>query len=107
MNNILEHILSRKNTVILIFVVAIIMGIASYLKIPKELQPSIQIPVILVSAAQKGISPEDNINLIVKPLEKYLYNVKGLKKMTSYASIGKGTIHLEFFPDHNLDQSNY
>ena len=46
----------------------------------QESDPDISIPVIYVSMSHKGISPDDSERLIVKPMEKELKNIEGVKK---------------------------
>jgi multidrug efflux pump len=85
----------------LIAVVLIAGGIA-YMKIPKEAQPDIPIPQLLVQVSYPGVSPEDSARLLVKPLETALNSVEGIKTMTSRAYQGMAIILLEF--DVNFDK---
>jgi len=85
----------------LIAVVLIAGGIA-YMKIPKEAQPDIPIPQLLVQVSYPGVSPEDSARLLVKPLETALNSVEGIKIMTSRAYQGMAIILLEF--DVNFDK---
>ena len=71
-------------------------GFYQYNSLPKESDPDISLPVIYISLSLKGISPEDSERLLVKPLEKELKNIEGLKKLSSTSFQGGGNIVLEF-----------
>ena len=74
----------------------IVFGFYQYNTLPKESDPDISLPVIYISLAHKGISPEDSERLLIKPVEKELKNIEGLKKIDSTAYQGGGNVVLEF-----------
>ena len=74
----------------------IVFGFYQYNTLPKESDPDISLPVIYILLAHKGISPEDSERLLVKPIEKELKNIEGLKKINSTAYQGGGNVVLEF-----------
>ena len=47
----------------------LIAGALAYQSMPKEAEPDIQIPIIYVSLAYQGISPEDSERLLLRPVE--------------------------------------
>lgn len=59
MNQIIEAAFSRTSAVLVSLVLLFVVGISSYLTIPKEAKPDIDIPVAYVSVSYEGISPED------------------------------------------------
>ena len=73
--------------------------------IPKEAQPDIPIPVIVVQVPYPGISPEDSERLLVKPLETYLRSIEGLKTITARAYQGFAVIILEFDVNFNKEKA--
>jgi len=74
----------------------IVFGLYQYNTLPKESDPDISLPVIYISLSHKGISPEDSERLLIKPVEKELKNIEGLKKITSTSYQGGGNVVLEF-----------
>ncbi|MGB7335981.1 MAG: efflux RND transporter permease subunit [Salaquimonas sp.] len=92
----LETILSRPKTVLTLMIVMTIAGILSYISVPKEANPDIDVPVYYVSIGQRGVSPEDAERLLVKPMETQLRGLEGLKEITAIASEGHAGIVLEF-----------
>jgi len=75
--------INNKYTVYLITVIAILFGFYSYVSLPKELFPEINIPTIMVQTIYPGNPPVDIENLISRPLEKEIESIDGIKKMTS------------------------
>ena len=96
MNKIIDMAFSRSRTVLLAFVFILISGMLGYQSIPKESEPDIAIPIIYVSMTHDGISPEDAERLLIKPMEKELQTIEGLKEMKSTASEGHASVQLEF-----------
>ena len=92
----LESILSRPRTVLTLMIVLITAGIVTYISIPKEANPDIDVPIYYVSVGQRGVSPADAERLLVKPMETQLRGLEGLKEVTAVASEGHAAIILEF-----------
>ncbi len=99
----LRAVLERPRTVLTMLAVAVIMGTVSYVTIPKEANPDIDVPIFYVSIAQQGISPEDAERLLVRPMETKLRSLDGLKRITAIASEGHAGIVLEFQVDFEKD----
>ncbi len=94
--------LNNKNTVYLITVIAIVFGLYSYVSMPKELFPDINIPTIMVQTLYPGNPPVDIENLLTRPLEKEIESVKGIKKMTTVSSQDASNVFVEFQTDVNI-----
>jgi multidrug efflux pump len=96
MTSALAVILSRPKTVLLMMVVMVIAGVISYISVPKEANPDIDVPVYFVSVTQQGISPGDAERLLVRPLESKLRGLDGLKEITTISAQSNATAVLEF-----------
>jgi multidrug efflux pump subunit AcrB len=97
--------LKNKNTVYLLTVILLFFGMYSYRSLPKELFPEIVWPQIMVQTIYPGNSPEDIENLITRPLEKEIENVRGLKELTSISSQDASMIFVEFNTDVDLEDA--
>jgi len=91
---------ARLTISLLIFLVA--AGAVAYQSVPKEAEPDVAIPIIYVSLAYQGISPEDSERLLLRPVETQLKSLKGLKEMRSAAFQGGGYVLVEFDPSTDL-----
>lgn len=105
MIDMLEGVLRRPKTVFVLMIALLISGIFSYINIPKEDSPDIDVPVFYVSIAQQGISPEDAERLLVRPMETELRGLDGLKELTAIAAEGHAGIILEFDISFNKDDA--
>ena len=96
MLTIIEAALSRTRSVLMVFLLLLITGVITYANIAKEANPDITIPNIYVSMVHDGISPEDAERMLVRPMEKELKSIAGIKEMKSTASEGHASINIEF-----------
>jgi len=103
MNNMISGALSHSRTVLMIFVLLLVSGVVTYSNIPKESNPDVPIPVIYVSIVHDGISPEDAERMLVKPMERELRSIDGVKEMKATAGEGFASITLEFIAGLDSD----
>ena len=92
-------------TVYLLLAFIFVAGIISYMTIPKESSPDVQIPIIYVSLRLEGISPEDGQRLLLRPMEKELLSIEGLKRLEGHATEGFASLVLEFDAGFDSDQA--
>jgi multidrug efflux pump subunit AcrB len=97
--------LKNRNTVYLLAVILLIAGITSYRNLPKELFPEIVWPQIMIQTLYFGNSPEDIENLVTRPIEKEVENVRGLKEITSISAQDASMIFVEFNTDVDLEDA--
>ena len=105
MNAIIDAAFTRARTIALVFVMLIIAGESSYFSIPKEAEPDVTIPIVYVSVIYDGISPEDSERLLIRPLEKELQTIEGLREMKATGSQGFASVTLEFDAGFDADQA--
>ncbi|WP_162652466.1 efflux RND transporter permease subunit [Lentilitoribacter sp. Alg239-R112] len=99
----LQAIISRPKTVLTLMVVLVIAGVMTYINVPKEANPDIDVPVYFVTVSQQGISPRDAERLLVRPLETQLRGLDGLKEITTVSNEGLALAVLEFTIDSDKD----
>ncbi len=105
MNALIESFVERPRAVLLILAMLITAGIVSYVTIPKEAEPDIQLATMYVNIIHEGISPEDAERLLIRPMETELRTIEGLKEMRSTGAEGAGVIILEFEAGFDSDQA--
>ncbi|MEN8008521.1 MAG: efflux RND transporter permease subunit, partial [Candidatus Krumholzibacteriota bacterium] len=84
--------------------IIILLGLKSYVELPRESSPDVKIPFVMVVAPYAGTSPEDMENLVTRKLEQQLKGVEDLKEMTSSSSYGMSVITMEF--ESKVDMSD-
>ena len=77
-------------------ILVVLFGLLSILRIPIQLTPDVDRPVITVSTSWIGASPQEIESEIIDRQEDKLKGVTNLKKMTSTSSQSSGKIRLEF-----------
>lgn len=68
----------------------------SPIRLPVQLTPNLDEPIVTVSTTWEGASPEEVEREIVDPQEDFLKSITNLRKMTSSCDQGGGTVELEF-----------
>jgi len=91
---------------ITVFVMAaglMVFGTISYLTLPREAEPDITIPYIIVTTTYRGVSPSDMETSVTKPIEDKLKSLRDVKKITSTSAEGMSSIVIEFQPTIDID----
>jgi multidrug efflux pump len=88
--------IDNKVTVYILTIIICILGVSSYISLPKESFPDITVPTIYVQTINAGNSPTNIENTITKPIEKKLKSVAGIKKVTSNSLQDVSVIVVEF-----------
>ena len=96
MKNYIDTAVSRSRTTLSIFVAIMLTGFGSYLSIPVELNPDVEVPIIITTIIHEGISPEDAERLLAKPTEVELKSLDGITQISSFSSENAATIITEF-----------
>lgn len=77
-------------------ILVLLFGVIALARIPVQLVPDVDRPVVTVRTNWSGRSPEEIEKSIIIEQEQKLKSVQGLWKMTSLASLGSARITLEF-----------
>ncbi|MFT4862589.1 MAG: multidrug efflux pump [Pseudohongiellaceae bacterium] len=96
MSNYIDAAISRARTTLSVFVAIMLTGFVSYLSIPVELNPDVEVPIIISTIIHDGISPEDAERLLAKPAELELKTLDGITSISSFSSENAATIITEF-----------
>ena len=81
MRGLISSAIHYSRTAWLLLILIFLAGVVSYANIAKESSPDVPIPRIFVSVTYDGISPEDSVSLLVKPLENELKSITGLDEL--------------------------
>lgn len=93
---VIESAMRRSRTVVLSLAVIIVAGVVTYIGVPKEAEPDINIPMVYVSIVHDGISPEDAERLLVRPMEQEIRTIEGIEELTANAYEGGANITIRF-----------
>ena len=98
-------ILDKAPTVLLFTLCIMVFGTTTYLDLPRESNPDVKVPVVLVTTPYAGVSPADIESLVTVPIENELAGVKDLKKMNSTSAEGFSVVFLEFEPEAVIEEA--
>ena len=92
-------------TVYIFTLLIVVMGVISYITMPREDFPEIIENKIYISSIFPGNSAEDVEKLIIKPLEKQVKNISGVGKITSSSFQDYGMIIAEFDDKISIEEA--
>ncbi|MDP6545857.1 MAG: efflux RND transporter permease subunit [Phycisphaerae bacterium] len=91
--------IKNRTTVIVLMFLIIIAGVYCYVTLPREAEPDIKIPNIMITTSYRGVSPEDIETSVTMKIEEQLNGLNGVKEIRSSSAEGLSTIIVEFLPD--------
>ncbi|MDR2831490.1 MAG: efflux RND transporter permease subunit [Rickettsiales bacterium] len=94
-------LVAQNRTVILLLIVIFIFGSYAYVKMPRESNPDIQIPIISVFVGLPGISVEDSEKLLAIPIENALRPIEGVRELKALATSDGAHIILKFGTEYD------
>ena len=97
--------ITYRTTILVLTAVLSFGGIYSYVTIPKEANPSIEVPQIVVTTVYPGASPDDVESLITQEIESEIQGINGIKEIRSTSTEGVSSIVVEFEPDISIDEA--
>lgn len=93
--------IDNRTTVYLLTVLVTIIGVYSYLILPKESFPEVEIPIFNVVTIYAGASPADIENVITRPIEQELKGIDGIDQISSVSKQATSIITVEFQTNKN------
>ncbi len=105
MTALIEAALGRSRTVLSLLAMILVAGIIAFIDIPKEAEPDIPVPTIYVSMVYRGISPEDGERLLVRPMEREMRSVEGVKEIKGQSYPNGANVTLEFEAGFDVDKA--
>jgi len=101
--NLSELFIRRPVMTVLLNLAIVVAGVLAYMRIPVAALPSYDTPVINVTAALPGASPETMATSVALQLEKQFSTIPGLATISSTSTLGNTSLTLEFDEDRNVD----
>jgi multidrug efflux pump len=101
-----ELTLKNRTVIVVLAAILVIAGAYSYSAIPKESNPSIEIPIFIVNTIYPGISPSDMESLITQPIERELQGINGVKDIRSTTTESFSSVVVEFDLDVPLTEAS-
>ena len=81
----------------------LLAGLVGYRMLPVASLPSVEFPMVVVSASRPGADPAVMAATVASPLERHLGEIAGVTDMTSSSGLGTTRIRLQFDLSRSLD----
>ncbi len=95
----------RSKLTVLFIITALLLGTFAFIITPKEEDPDIIVPMVDVMVPAPGFSVKEMRNNVVAPMEKYLWEIKGVKYIYSEIYPGMDLTTIRFRVGLNMQQS--
>lgn len=105
MKRILGSIINHPVLMNLFFVVVVLAGIGSYIKMPKEEFPQVSVDRVAVFTVYPGATPKDVEDRVLRPLEDAIRDVEGIKHVYADATEGSALLNVEFLRGTDVDEA--
>ena len=84
----------------------LLLGFVSLQTMPREEDPQIEVSGGAVVVAMPGASPKEILNVIVKPLERRIREIKGVEHIYGTAMNNFGVVNVQYFIGEERESSN-
>ncbi len=101
---IAKAFITSKLTPLMVFA-ALLMGVFAVMVTPREEEPQIVVPMIDVMVAFPGASPKEVEQLVTYPMEKLLWEIKGVEYVYSIVRPGSNLTIVRFYVGENMEES--
>ncbi|MFA6808220.1 MAG: efflux RND transporter permease subunit [Eubacteriales bacterium] len=99
-----EISVKRPVTVLMVVFIVLILGTISFVKIPIDLMPEMEIPVAVISTSYNGAGPQEMEKLVTQPLEEAVGTVEKLDTISSVSSENSSMVIAKF--DFGVDMAS-
>ena len=83
--SLLDSAVDRFRSSFSLMLLIVVMGIAARSAMTVESSPEVSPPIVIVQVRHEGISPEDGVRLLIRPIEQEVRAVEGVKEVMATA----------------------
>lgn len=103
--NLAKFAVTRPVAVTMRVAALVVLGLISLLRLPVDLLPRIDIPIVAISVSRPNTSPEEMETQITRPLEQAVSSVRGLYMISSNSNQGSSFVRVQFEYGTDIDQA--
>jgi len=95
-DKIIDYALKHRLLTILLVLIVSIWGVIAYIKMPKDIYPDLNAPLVKIITENPGMAAEDVERLISFPLESLLNGAPHVTRVRSESTTGDSVVTVEF-----------
>lgn len=95
----------HRTTVFVLMLIIAVVGGYSYLVLPREATPDVEIPYVIVTTTYKGVSPSDIETSITQEIEEKVNAISDVDEIASTSDEGVSTITIKFLPGTDVNDA--
>lgn len=89
----------------LLIIGAVLLGIFAVVKLPREEEPQIKVPMIDVMVSMPGATAKEVEEQVTRPMEKLLWEISGVEYVYSISSPGESLVIVRFQVGHDEESA--
>ncbi len=101
----IQFLVNKFIPVLCFAILIVIVGVNAYNTLPRESEPEIKVPWIMVNTAYAGVAAKDIESLITTKIENELNGLDGLELISSSTYQSYSSIWLEFSADKTVEEA--
>jgi len=101
----IAHMFINSKLTPLIIIASILIGVMATLKLPREEEPQIVVPMIDVMVQMPGASAKEVENRVTNPMEKLLWEIPGVEYIYSTSRTGMSMAIVRFYVGQDEEKS--
>jgi cobalt-zinc-cadmium resistance protein CzcA len=95
-SRLIDFALSHRLLTVFVVVLTAVLGVFVYSRMPKDIYPDLNAPLVTIITDNPGMASEDVERLITLPLESLLSGAPGVTRVRSESTTGNSLITVEF-----------
>jgi len=80
------------------------LGLFSYVRLPIEMEPDVEFPVVTVTTVYRGASPETIEREVTRRIEESVNPISGVKNLSSISKEGVSLVIIEFHLENRVNE---
>lgn len=89
----------------ILVIAALLLGMFAIMATPREEEPQIVVPMIDIFVTYPGASAKEVEERVTRPMEKFLYEIKGVEYVYSIAKPGMNLTIVRFYVGHDMEEA--
>ncbi len=104
-NGFLNFFVTHTRVIVLLLILLSGWGTYAYSTLPRESNPEVKLPYVIITTAYPGASPSDVEELVTKKIETEVSSLRGADKVTSTSANSISSISIQFASGEDIEDA--